>query len=66
VVVRRCAVLERTEAAQQCELLGPEQRDLGETLCTGQRRKQTQQQDLIERIGNLALLARVLEIFEIP
>ena len=66
VVVRRRAVLERTEAAQQRELLGPEQRDLGEALCTGQHRKQTQQQDLIERIGNLALLARVLQVFEIP
>src|SRR6202011_2268963 len=66
VVVRRRAVLERTEAAQQRELLGPEQRDLGEALCTRQHRKQTQQQDLIERIGNLALLARVLEVFEIP
>src|ERR1700694_529023 len=62
----RRAVLERTEAAQQRELLGPEQRDLGEALCTRQHRKQTQQQDLIERIGNLALLARVLEVFEIP
>src|SRR6202158_1872235 len=46
--------------------LVPEQRDLGEALCTRQHRKQTQQQDLIERIGNLAFLARVLEVSEIP
>ena len=43
----------------KCELLRPgTARSFGETLCTGQRRKQTQQQDLIERIGNLASQAR--------
>ena len=64
MIVRRRAVLERPEAAQKLELLAAEQGDIDEGLGPGQHREQAQQQDLVERVGHLALLARVLQVLE--
>ena len=57
VIVRRRAIPERPEAAQKLKLLDAEAGDIGEGLRPGQHGEQTQQQDLIERIGHLAGLA---------
>ena len=64
VTVVRRAILERTEAAKKRQLFNPEQGDLGESFGTGKHAEQAQEQDLIERVGHLALLARVVQIFE--
>jgi hypothetical protein len=64
VAVVRRTILERTEAAKKCQLLDPEQGDLGESFAPGKHAEQAQQQDLIERVGHLPLLARVVEVFE--
>jgi len=64
VIVRRGAILERTEATQQRQFLDAEKSDLGEALGAGQHGEQTQKQHLIERIAHLALLARILEVLE--
>src|SRR5208282_3369056 len=56
---------ERAEAAKKLKFLAAEEGDLGETLGSGQHGEQAQEQDLIERVGHLAWLARVLEVIEI-
>jgi hypothetical protein len=61
LVVRRCAVLEWPEAAQELELLLAEPLDLDPALATRQHAEQHQQQHLIEQIEHLAALARVLK-----
>ncbi len=65
MVVRRRAILERTEAAQKLALLAAEQGDVDHGLGPGQHGKQAQEQDLVERIAHLALLARIFQILEI-
>ena len=57
MVVCRRATLERTEAPQKLELLSAEQGDIGDRLGTGQHGEQTRRQDLVQRVGHLALLA---------
>jgi hypothetical protein len=59
MVVHRRAVLERAEAAQKVELLAPEQGNIDEGLGPSQYGEQAEKQDLVERVGYLALLARV-------
>jgi hypothetical protein len=65
MVVRWCAVLERTEATQKLAFLAAEQGDIDKCLGPGQHGEQAEQQDLVERVGHLALLARVLQVLEI-
>ncbi len=62
-VVRR-AILERAEAPQKRQLFNPEQGDLGQSLGPGKHAEQAQEQELVERVGHLALLARVVQIPE--
>jgi hypothetical protein len=64
VIVRGGAIAKRPEPAQKIELLLPEARDVDEGLGSGQHRKQTQQQHLLERTEHLAGLARVWQISE--
>src|SRR5208337_249481 len=64
VTVVRCAIFERAEAAEKRKFLDAEQGDLGESLGTGQYGEQAQEPYLIERIRNLPLLARVMEVLE--
>jgi hypothetical protein len=64
MVMRRCAVLERAEAAQQFELFATEQGDVDDGLGPDQHGEQAKQEDLVERIGDLAWLARVFQVFE--
>src|SRR3954449_11523184 len=59
------AVLEWTEAAQKLALLATEQGDVDKGFRPGEHREQTEKEDLVERVGYLALLARVLQVFEI-
>jgi hypothetical protein len=66
VVVRRRAVAKRTEPPQKRQLLAPEAGNIDEGLRPGQHREQTQQQHLLERVRNLATLARVRHVLEIP
>lgn len=65
MVVRRRAVFEQAETAQKLAFLAAEQGDIGNSLGTGQRCARSQEQDLVERVSHLALLARVLQICEI-
>jgi len=62
--VRGRSIAKRPEAAQKLDLLLAEPRDIGERLGSGQHRKQTQQQHLLEWINNFASLARVRHIPE--
>ena len=64
MVVRRGAILEWAEAAKKRQFLGTEKGDLGETLGPGQHRQQAQEQDLIERVSHLTLLAGIMQIIE--
>src|SRR3954464_4228110 len=59
------AGLERTEAAQKLALLSTEQGDVDKGFRPGEHREQTEKKDLVERVGYLALLARILQVFEI-
>src|SRR4051794_34488776 len=59
------AVLEGTEAAQKLALLATEQGDVDKGFRPGEHREQTEKEDLVERVGYLALLARILQVFEI-
>jgi hypothetical protein len=52
-----CAVLKRTDAAQKLPFLAAEQGDIDDRLSPGQHGKQAQKQDLVERMGYLAVLA---------
>src|ERR1700684_2384373 len=65
VIMGRRAVLERAEAAEKLKFLDAEESDLGKALGSGQHGEQAQEQDLIERVGHLAWLARILESIEI-
>ncbi len=64
VIMGRRAILERAETAQQSELPGAEEGDLGEAFRAGQYGQQTQKQHLVERIGHLAALAWVRQVSE--
>src|SRR6202040_1688838 len=66
VIMRRRSIGKPPEATQQRELLGAEAGDVDEGLRPGQHREQTQQQHLLERVRNLATLARVRHVLEIP
>ena len=59
VIMRRRAILERAEPAEQLKLLGAEKCDLREAFRASQHGKQAQQQNLIQRVGHLAKLAMV-------
>ena len=50
---------------RRSSFLLPKQGDIDEGLGPGQHREQAQKQDLVERVGHLALLARVTQILEI-
>ena len=56
-----CASL-NAEAAQKSELLAAEESDIDERLGPSHTGEQAEQEDLIERMGHLALLARVMQI----
>jgi len=64
VVVRVRAIFEGAEAAKKRQLLGAEQRDLVDTIGSGQYCQQTQQQDLVQRVGHVTFLAWVRQIVE--
>ena len=64
MIMLRRAVLKRAKAAQEIELLAAEQGDIDDGLGDGQHGKQAEEQDLLEPIGDLALLARVIQILE--
>lgn len=64
LVVRGRAVGERTEPAQQCELLLAEPGDVHDRLSSRQHRQQAEQQHLVERVDHLAALARVRQTLE--
>src|SRR5215813_8388246 len=64
MIVRRRSVGERPEAAQQRELLLAETRNVSEGLRSRQHREQAQEQDLLERINDLAGLSMVRHILE--
>jgi hypothetical protein len=51
--------------AQKRALSAAEQGDIGEDFRPSQHRKQAERQDLVDRVGYLALLARILEVLEI-
>ena len=65
MIMRRRAVLERPEAAQQRKLLFAKASHVGEGLGSRQHGEQTQKQNLVERIEDLAGLPMVRHIFEI-
>src|SRR5882757_3710374 len=65
MIVGRRAVTERTEAAQQVQLLHAKDGYLGDGLRPGRYREQAKKKDLLKRITHLALLPGVVEIFEI-
>ena len=64
MIMRGRAVLERAKTTKKVKLLDPEKGDLGKTLSARQHGEQAQQQDLIERVADLAGLARVPQIIE--
>jgi hypothetical protein len=64
MIVRRRAILERAEAAQKLAFLAAEQGNIDDGLGAGQHGEQAQEQDLVERVGYLALLARVFQVLE--
>ena len=58
------SIPKRPEPAKKLNLLLSEPRDVGECLGSAKHRKQAQQQNLVERIGDFAALARVRHILE--
>jgi hypothetical protein len=64
VIVRRRAMGEGPEAAQQIDLLFAEPRNINEGFRSGQHGEQAQQQNLIKRVKHLAGLAWVLQSSE--
>ena len=64
MVVRRRAIGEGAETAQQVQLLAAEQGDVGDGLRAGQDGDQAQEQDLFQRVVHLPLLAGILQIIE--
>jgi hypothetical protein len=59
VIVRGRSVTERPKPTQKINLLLAEPRNIHERLRSAQNREQTQQQYLVQRIGDFATLARV-------
>ncbi len=55
----------RSEPAQKLALCAAEQGDIDDALGSGQHGKQAQEEDFVERVGYLALLVRILQVFEI-
>src|SRR5450432_362288 len=64
MIVRRRAVTERTEAAEQVQLLHAKDGYLGDGLRPGQYREQAEKKDLLQRIAHLSLLPGVAEMLE--
>ena len=64
MVVRRRAIGEGTEAAQQVQLLAAEQGDVGDGLRAGKDGDQAEEQDLRQWVVHLALLAGIFQIIE--
>ena len=64
LVVRGRAVGEGSKAPQERQLGPAEARDVGHRLRPRQRRRQHQEQHLVERIGDLALLPVVRQVLE--
>jgi len=65
MIVRGRTVLERAEAAEEFDFLDAEEGDFGEGLGARQNRDKAKKQNLVERIGHLALLAWIVQILEI-
>ena len=65
MIMRRRPACERPKAAQESELLLAKTRDVGEGLGPCQYGQQAQEQDLVERINDLARLPMVRHVFEI-
>ncbi len=66
MVVSRRTIFERREPAQQLKPLHAEQSDSGDTFRSSHHRGEAQQQDLAQRIGHLAALARIAQAGEMP
>ena len=64
LVVRGRAVLEEPKAPQERKLGPAEARDVGHRFRPRQRRRQHQEQHLVERIGDLPLLPVVRQVLE--
>jgi hypothetical protein len=65
MIMRRRAFAERTEPAQQSQLLLAEAGDVGDGFRPGDHRQQTQQKHLRERVFHLRQLPTIGQIFEI-
>jgi hypothetical protein len=65
VIVRRGSILEGSEAPEKSQFQPAEFGDVGDCLRPGDDGEQAQQQDLIERIFDLAPLPHVRQILEI-
>ena len=64
LIVARRALFERPEPAQELELPLAERGDLDPAVGSRQNSQQALQQHLVQGVGDLAALARVLKIFE--
>ncbi|MBB4189837.1 hypothetical protein GGE07_006543 [Sinorhizobium terangae] len=64
VIVRRRPIGEGPKAPQQSQPLLAKTRDIGEGLGSRQHREQAQEQDLLERIDDLARLPMVRQVLE--
>jgi hypothetical protein len=65
VIVRRRSILERSEASEQSQFQPAESGDVGDRLRPGYEGEQAQQQNLVQRIFDLAALSGVRQILEI-
>jgi hypothetical protein len=65
VIVRRRAIRERSKASEKSQFQPAKFGDVGDRLRPGDDGEQAQQQDLIERIFDLAALPGVRQILEI-
>ena len=65
MIVRGRAVTERTEAAEQVQLLGAKDGYLGDGHRPCDDRQQAEKKDFLQRIAHLALLPGIVEIFEV-
>ncbi|HME25015.1 MAG TPA: hypothetical protein VKI44_27425 [Acetobacteraceae bacterium] len=64
MVTGRRAVPEAAEPAQQRQLLAAEPGDIDNGLGARQHGEQAEQENLVERVGDLPLLARVFQVLE--
>jgi hypothetical protein len=65
MIVRRSAIGERAKPAEEIEFLAAEPSDIHEGFGTRQHCEQRQQEHLIARIHDLAMLARVRHVLEV-